>query len=86
VQSLPEALRAIRFLPNVMPDGDIMGVTLVGDIRSRGDEYQLWSALAPFVEAGGQMDRYGEDGTVWRWAFDGKSLRIVPGQLTFAGA
>jgi hypothetical protein len=85
VQSLSEALQAIRFLPNLMPDGDIRGVTLEGDVRSRGDEYHLWSALAPFVVAGGEMDWCGEDGTVWRWAFDGRSLTIVPGQSTFAG-
>ena len=59
----------------MLENGDIHGVELIGGERSRGDELHLWRALAPFVEAGGRMDWYGEDEAVERWSFDGEALR-----------
>lgn len=36
-----------------------------------GDEERLFSAIAPYVKPGSYIQMTGEDGTMWRWAFDG---------------
>jgi hypothetical protein len=38
-----------------------------------GDEAALFGAIAPFVEPGSFIEMQGEDGTIWRWIFDGKT-------------
>ncbi len=83
LDDLVALLRAIRFIAWLSPDGDLVGVTLEDPPRSMGDEIHFWSALAPIVRAGSSMDWYGEDAAVWRWRFDGTSLRVVPGRLLF---
>lgn len=83
LDTLPQALQAIRFDPIVLGNGDIIAVALQGPSPSRGDELHHWSALAPFVEPGGVMDWCGEDESVWRWRFDGNALVEVPGRLSF---
>jgi len=83
IDSFPDMLRALRFEPVLLPDGDLLGVLLEGCHRSRGDEFDHWSALAPLVQRGSRMDWLGEDGAVWRWRFDGSALVVVPGTLTF---
>jgi hypothetical protein len=83
VDTLADALSALRFSAVVDPDGVIVGVDLIDRVRSKGDEFHHWSALAPFVEAGGVMDWYDQDQNVWRWSFNGESLRVIPGHLSF---
>jgi hypothetical protein len=73
----------LRFSAVVMPDGDIIGVELVGGTRSLGDEIHHWTVLAPFVEAGGVMDWYNESQEVWSWRFDGSAMNVVKGKLRF---
>lgn len=36
-----------------------------------GDEERLFNAIAPYVKSGSYIQMTGEDGTMWRWAFDG---------------
>ena len=85
IADLPSMLRAFRFEPFVLAaSGDIYGVELIGCTRKRGDELVVWQVLAPFVEPGGRMDWYGENGAVVRWRFDGQRLTVVPGSLAFA--
>lgn len=40
-------------------------------IQSAGDENRLFNAIAPYVKPGSYIQMTGEDGTMWRWAFDG---------------
>lgn len=83
METLVDALSALRFSAVLDPDGAIVGVDLIGHVRSRGDEFHHWSALAPFVEAGGVMDWYEESQAVWRWFFNGESMSVIPGHLSF---
>lgn len=83
VDTLTEALAMLRFSAVAAPNGDIVGVELIGHMRSRGDEFHHWSTLAPFIEAGGVMDWYAENQEVWRWSFDGESMSVIAGHLSF---
>jgi len=40
-----------------------------------GDEEKLFNAIAPFVEPDSYIEMLGEDGTAWRWIFDGKTCK-----------
>lgn len=83
--TLVEALAAFRFVAILTPDGDLLGVSLEGGTRSRGDERHLWRALAPFVEPGGEMLWHGEDDRLWRWTFDGQAMHEEQGRIVFDG-
>ncbi len=48
-----------------------------------GDDRLLFDAIAPFVQAGSFIEMSGEDGTIWRWYFDGKRCEKVIGQIVF---
>jgi hypothetical protein len=82
-ETLVDALDVLRFAAMVAPDGDIIGVELIGGTRSQGDERHHWTVLAPFVEAGGVMDWYNENQEVWSWRFDGSAMRVIRGSLLF---
>ena len=62
------------------------GVDIV-DIRHAGeklgDDLVLFDAIAPFVESGSYIHMCGEDGTNWRWYFDGKTCVEQPGGIVF---
>lgn len=40
-------------------------------LECAGEEERLFSAIAPYVKPGSYIQMTGEDGTLWRWAFDG---------------
>ena len=71
-ETLSQALRAWRWV--CVRDGDtneIEGINFEGE--KIGDEDALFGAIAPFVEPDSFIEMRGEDGTLWRWLFDGKS-------------
>lgn len=82
-QTLVDALRALRFEPITEPDGELYGVEFTG--QNRGDEAHLWTALAPFIEPGGEMVWLSEDeaDALTRWSFDGRSLTVSAGRMVF---
>lgn len=82
-QTLVDALRAFRFEPMTELDGELYGVELQGGTRNAGDELHLWTALASFVEPGGEMIWLGEDDVLTRWSFDGRSLTVSAGRMVF---
>lgn len=44
-----------------------------------GSDYELFCAIAPFVEDGSYIEMSGEDGCLWRWVFEnGKCEEIYP--------
>jgi hypothetical protein len=81
--TLVDALRAFRFVPMTELDGELYGVELEGGTRNAGDELHLWTALAPFVESGGEMIWLGEDDALTRWSFDGRTLTVSAGRMVF---
>jgi hypothetical protein len=82
-ETLVDALEVLRFSATVVPDGDIIGVELIGGTRSQGDEHHHWTALAPFIKGGGVMDWYNENQQVWSWRFDGSAMKVIKGTLLF---
>lgn len=83
-QSLVEMLRAFRYLALSSPDGEIYEVQLIGGTRSMSDDLHLWRALAPYVNAGGELLWLGEDDVVHRWRFDGSTLAVAQGRMNFS--
>lgn len=81
--TLADILRALRFRPQIDPDGAIFGVELIDSPRSRGDERWIWATLAPFVSAGGELVWFGEDDQVVMWSFDGRDMTEHIGRLAF---
>lgn len=53
--------------------GDITDLSFNGE--KLGDELQLFQVIAPWVEKGSYLEVSGEDGTVWRWFFDGQTCQ-----------
>lgn len=47
------------------------------------DDRQLFDAIAPFVVAGSFIEMSGEDGTLWRWYFDGEQCEEQLGHVVF---
>jgi hypothetical protein len=47
------------------------------------DDRLLFEAIGPFVEAGSFIEMSGEDGTLWRWYFDGKQCVEQLGHVVF---
>lgn len=51
--------------------GNIDSIAFSGE--KAGDDMTLFKAIAPFVQSGSYIEMRGEDGTRWRWIFDGKT-------------
>jgi hypothetical protein len=71
-ESLPEAMEAWRWSVTVKDD-DVTDIFFEGE--KSGDDDTLLDAIAPFVEPGCYIEMQGEDGTLWRWVFDGKTCK-----------
>lgn len=52
--------------------GDINKIEFVGE--KLGDDIEFFKVFAQYVEAGSFIECCGEDGDVWRWIFDGKTV------------
>lgn len=48
-----------------------------------GDEEVLFAAIAPFVTKGSFLEWHGEDGKMWRFVFDGKTMKIVEAKIVW---
>lgn len=79
--SLERALLAWRWTADISPAGDLVGLDFAGE--TLGETEDLLRALAPFVEPGSHLDMRGEDGTLWRWSFDGRTVEEQSAVVTF---
>ena len=70
--TLHDAMWAWRWEIDTTDDGDVTSIMFEGE--KMGDDTILLDAIAPFVEAGSYIEMQGEDGELWRWAFDGSKL------------
>lgn len=62
-------------------NGDVNDIGFIGE--KYGDEEHLFNALAPFVEPGSYIEMSGEEYEIWRWKFDGESMKEVGGTVIF---
>jgi hypothetical protein len=78
--TLEEVLGWWRWHPKTDNDGNIVKVQFDGE--KVGDDMYLWTALAPFIEPG-YIEMQGEDGALWRWVFDGSSVKEVAAKVVW---
>jgi len=63
-------------------EGNIIDIEFYGE-KLGGDEEYILNAIAPFVKAGSYIEMYGEDGNIWRWAFNGEKCEEIHPTITW---
>ena len=79
--SFEQAMRDWRYPVETDDNGNVIDINFSGE--KLGDEDQLWSAIAPFVTAGSYIAMMGEDGSHWRWFFDGATATEHVGTVSY---
>ena len=79
-KTLEEAIVAWGWQLDDLGDGDYR-IECLGN--GLGDDHRLFEAIAPFVVAGSFIEMSGEDGTIWRWYFDGKQCEEQLGRVVY---
>lgn len=82
--SIDDILQEFGYDTYADDEGTIHDVYFAAD--KIGDEFQLFEAIAPFVEAGSFIAMRGEDGALWRWYFDGQRCLEEDGQVSYGDA
>jgi len=73
-ETLSEAMNAWRWHVTCDEEtGEVENILFEGE--KLGDDPKLFNAIAPFVEPGSYIEMQGEDGSLWRWFFDGKTCK-----------
>jgi hypothetical protein len=70
-KTLEKALRAWRYSTEEVNEEDLGISEFTGE--KLGDDFLLFQALAPFVVKNSYLQYQGEDGTIWRYVFDGET-------------
>jgi hypothetical protein len=78
--SLVEALIAWRYAADEN-DGEVEVAYFDGE--KLGDDRELWSTLAPFIDDGAIIECRGEDDSLWRWCFNGKTIIEQTGYIKY---
>jgi hypothetical protein len=81
LRDIEGALHAWRYEPEVDELGDIVDVQFSGE--KLGTEISFFKVIAPFVEPGSFIEMHGEDGSMWRWVFDGTTCKEVFATVTW---
>lgn len=66
-ETLEDAMKEWRWDVETDRDGNIDSIMFDGE--KLGDDMQLFSAIAPFVEKGSFIEMSGDDAAIWRWVF-----------------
>jgi hypothetical protein len=80
-ETLEEAMNAWGWEATLDKDGNIESLYFTNE--KLGDDGTLFDAIAPYVKKGSFIDLEGEDGTIWRWKFDGKKMKEVAAKIVF---
>lgn len=62
-------------------DDNVIGIEMLTEYG--GPEDKLFGAIAPYVRAGSYIQMSGEDGSMWRWVFDGISYKELEPVITW---
>lgn len=62
--------------------GNVCGIEFCGE-KLGGDNETLFSAIAPFVKEGSFIEMHGEDGSRWRWFFNGTTCVSQKGKTVY---
>ena len=71
-KTLDDAIKAWRWVVESDKNGDINYIYFNGE--KIGDDEILFNAIAPFVDDDCYIEMSGEDGALWRWAFENGEL------------
>jgi hypothetical protein len=77
-----EAAAAWRWYLEEDSKGNVVGIQFNGE--KLGDDNILFEALGPFVQKGSFIQMQGEDGTMWRWTFNGTDMREVTATVSWS--
>lgn len=80
-RKLDEQLEEWLWAPEYDADGNIIDLIFQGE--KAGDDIELFKAIAPYVQAGSFIEMQGEDGTLWRWHFDGADCEELDAEVRF---
>ena len=61
--------------------GNAVGISFQGE--KLGDDQVLFNAIAPWVKKGSYIQMQGEDGSIWRWTFNGKTCVEKAAKISF---
>jgi hypothetical protein len=71
-KTLMEAMDAWRWSITEDEEGNVTAINFDGE--KLGDDAILFAAIGPFVLADSFIQMQGEDGSMWRYSFDGKKM------------
>ena len=75
--NLPDIMDEWRWEVSLDEGGNVDSIMFSGE--KLGDDLTLFQAIAPYVEKDCFIEMQGEDGSLWRWTFDGaKCYEISP--------
>jgi hypothetical protein len=75
IDNLSDMLSEWRWEANIDDNGNINDLFFFGE--KYGDDLIMFSAIAPWVKPGSYIEMSGEDGSIWRWVFDGTHCKEV---------
>jgi hypothetical protein len=79
--SLTEAFLAWRYHACTDDNGDVVVEFFEGS--KWGDDEQLYTTIAPYVNNGGMITCHGEDGSNWRYIFENNQVREQQAELSW---
>jgi hypothetical protein len=75
--TLEEALKECRWDTENIFGENINSIDFSGE--KLGDDYDIFNAIAPYVESSSYIEMEGEDSDLWRWVFeDGECKEVFP--------
>ena len=74
-KNISEALEEFRYEPNFNKDGDITDLCFTGE--KLGDDEELFTLIAPYIESGSFLQFSGEENCNWRWCFENLDLEAA---------
>ena len=66
---------------DIAESGNVRDIQFMGE-KSR-NELTMFNVIAPFVKAGSYIEMLGEDGTRWRYVFDGAICKEVYARISW---
>ena len=79
--SFEDTMKRCRWEVEIEDTRDIEYIEFYGE--KLGDDMAVFEAIAPYVEPDSYIQMQGEDGYIWRWVFDGKSVVEKSGRIVF---
>jgi hypothetical protein len=80
-QTLEEALSVWRWETEIDAYDNVTISEFTGE--KLGDDELLFQAIAPYVDKDSFIQMQGEDGSIWRWVFDGNNVEEIQAKLVF---